>query len=52
MQTRRIVGVDLGIATAHTVVICDGTGAILARRRCRPTRSSLEAVEAAALGGH
>ena len=51
MQTRRIVGVDLGIATAHTVVVCDGTGATLARRRCRATRSSLEALEAAALDG-
>jgi transposase len=51
MQTRRIVGVDLGIATAHTVVVCDGSGATLVRRRCRPTRSSLEAIEAAALDG-
>src|SRR5690348_3219953 len=49
MASRRIVGVDLGVATAHTVVVCDETGATLTRRRCRSTRSSLEALEAAAL---
>src|SRR4051794_33718597 len=51
MGTRRIVGVDLGIATAHTVAICDDTGTTVSRRKARPTRSSLEAVEAAALAG-
>src|SRR4051812_28785067 len=33
-----IVGVDLGIATAHTVVVCDETGATLTRRRARRRR--------------
>src|SRR5437588_10730058 len=51
MTVRRIGGVDLGIATAHTVAICDETGATLARRRARPTHSSLEALEATALAG-
>src|SRR4051812_6811176 len=51
MRSRRIVGVDLGVSTAHTIVVCDETGATLTRRRCRPTRSSFESLEAAALDG-
>jgi transposase len=48
---RRIVGLDLGVATDHTAVIVDQTGAELGRRRVRPTRASLEALRAAALNG-
>jgi transposase len=48
---RRIVGVDLGVTSAHSVVVVDEAGEVLARRRCRPTRESLEALEAAALAG-
>jgi transposase len=48
---RRIVGLDLGVATDHTAVILDQTGSELARRRVRPTRASLEALRAAALAG-
>jgi transposase len=48
---RRIVGLDLGVATDHTAVILDQTGAELGRRRVRPTRASLEALRAAALAG-
>ncbi len=48
---RRIVGLDLGVATDHTAVILDETGAQLARRRVRPTRSSLEALREVALAG-
>ncbi len=51
MSDRRLVGVDLGIASAHTVVVTDAEGTVVARRRCRPIRESLEAVEAAALAG-
>ena len=51
MQTRRIVGIDLGIASAHTVVVIDETTEVLTRRRCRPTLESLERIEAAALQG-
>jgi transposase len=51
MSDRRLVGVDLGIASAHTVVVTDAEGTVVARRRCRPVRESLEAVEAAALAG-
>lgn len=49
MEQRRIVGIDLGITSAHVVVVVDETGVMVARRRCRPTRDSLAQVEAAAL---
>ena len=48
---RRIVGIDLGITSAHAVVICDDTGKLLGRRRCRSTLAGLVAVEEAALAG-
>ena len=48
---RRIVGLDLGIATDHTAVIIDETGTQLARRRVQPTRASLEALRETALDG-
>ena len=46
---RRIVGLDLGVATDHTAVILDEAGTELGRRRVQPTRSSLEALRDAAL---
>jgi hypothetical protein len=49
MSHRRLVGIDLGIATAHTVRVLDGEGTIVAKRKAWPTRESLTAVEAAAL---
>jgi transposase len=51
MAERRLLGIDLGITTAHTAAILDQAGQVLGRRRCRPTVASLEAVEAAALKG-
>ena len=51
MLERRIVGIDLGVVSEHVVAICDEAGSVLAKRRCRPTRSSLEVIEAAALAG-
>ena len=48
---RRLVGVDLGIASEHTVRVLRGDGSEVARRRARPTVESLAAVEAAALAG-
>ena len=51
MNHRRLVGIDLGIATAHTVRVLDGEGAIVAKRRAWPTAESLAAVEEAALAG-
>src|SRR4051812_36352421 len=46
---RRLVGIDLGIASDHTVRVLRGDGRELARRRARPTVESLSAVETAAL---
>jgi transposase len=48
---RRLVGIDLGIASAHTVRVLDGSGREVCRRRCEPTRSSLLAIEHAAMAG-
>jgi transposase len=48
---RRIIGMDLGVTSAHVAVVCDETGAVIARRRCRPLLSSFEALEAIALRG-
>jgi transposase len=49
MTTRRIVGIDLGIASAHTVRVLDETGTTLAKRKAYPTVESLTEVEQAAL---
>jgi transposase len=51
VETRRIVGIDLGVTSEHTVVVIDATTTVLCRRRCRPTRESFETIEAAALAG-
>jgi len=49
MNHRRLVGIDLGIASAHTVRVLDGEGNIVAKRKAWPTRESLTEVETAAL---
>ena len=51
MDHRRLVGIDLGIATTHTVRVLDGTGRTIAKRKASPTVESLAAVERAALAG-
>ena len=38
---RRLVGIDLGIASAHTVRVLDGFGREVCRRRCEPSVASL-----------
>ena len=48
---RRLVGVDLGIASSHTVRVLDEQGRVVCRRRCEPTVESLGRIEAAALAG-
>ena len=50
-MARRLVGIDLGVATAHTVVVLNEEGRVMARRRCRAERQSLEVLEEAALRG-
>jgi transposase len=49
MNHRRLVGIDLGIASAHTVRILDGAGTTLAKRKAVPTRASLTDIETVAL---
>jgi transposase len=51
MVDRRLVGIDLGIASAHTVRVLDGGGREVCRRRCEPTAASLAMIEQAALAG-
>src|SRR2546429_5423579 len=48
---RRLVGIDLGIASAHTVRVLDGSGREVCRRRCELSMASLLLIEAAALVG-
>ncbi len=48
---RRIVGLDLGVATDHTAVVVSESGVELARRRAQPTRASLEQLREVALSG-
>jgi transposase len=48
---RRLVGIDLGIASAHTVRVLDGNGTTILKRKAHPTVESLSAIEAAALAG-
>jgi transposase len=51
MNHRRLVGIDLGIASAHTVRVLDGEGTTVAKRKAWPTVESLGEVETAALVG-
>jgi transposase len=51
MSERRLVGIDLGIASAHTVRVLDGNGNTVAKRKAWPTVESLGEVEQAALAG-
>jgi hypothetical protein len=41
MPDRRLVGIDLGITSAHTVRVLDGDGATVCRRKALPTTESL-----------
>ena len=51
MNCRRLVGIDLGIASAHTVRVLDGEGNTVAKRKAWPTTGSLGEVEMVALAG-
>ena len=51
MQDRRLVGIDLGITSAHTVRVLAGDGGLVCRRKAIPTVESLGEVEQAALAG-
>jgi transposase len=51
MPERRLIGIDLGIVSEHTVRVLRGDGSEVCRRRCRPTVDSLRDLERAALAG-
>ena len=51
MRDRRLVGIDLGITSVHTVRVLTGDGAVVCRRKAVPTLESLVEVERAALTG-
>jgi transposase len=51
MDDRRLVGIDLGITSAHTVRVLAGDGTIVCRPKAVPTVESLGEVERAALAG-
>jgi hypothetical protein len=51
MEDRRLVGIDLGIISAHTVRVLAGDGGVVCRRQAVPTADSLLEVERAALAG-
>ena len=51
MVERRLLGIDLGIASAHTAVVLRGDGSEVCRRRCHPTVESFGDLEQAALEG-
>jgi transposase len=51
MEDRRLVGIDLGISSAHTVRVLAGDGTVVCRRKALPTVESLGEVEDAALRG-
>jgi transposase len=51
MGCRRLVGIDLGIASDHTVRVLTEDGREVCRRRCHPSVESLTLIEQAALAG-
>lgn len=51
MSERRLVGIDLGIASAHTVRVLDGEANTITKRKAWPTFESLSDIENAALAG-
>jgi transposase len=51
MEERRIIGLDLGIASAHTARVLTGEGHVVTKRKAVPTIESLTTLEQAALAG-
>jgi Transposase IS116/IS110/IS902 family len=49
--SRRLVGIDLGIASRHSVRVLEADGQVVCRASCVPTVVSLALVESAALAG-
>jgi transposase len=51
MAERRLLGIDLGIASAHTAVVLREDRSVVCRRRCEPTAQSFGELERLALEG-
>src|SRR5499427_3352315 len=51
LSVRRLVGIDLGIASRHSVRVLEADGRVVCRSSCVPTVESLTARERAALAG-
>jgi transposase len=51
MDERRIIGLDLGIASEHTARVLNGEGKVVVKRKAVPTTESLSALERVALDG-
>lgn len=51
MPERRLVGIDLGITSEHTVCVLREDGSLVCRRRCRSNLASLAELERIALAG-
>jgi transposase len=51
MDDRRLVGIDLGVTSAHTVRVLRTDGTTVCRRKAVPTIQSLSELERAALAG-
>jgi transposase len=51
VSDRRLVGIDLGIASAHAVRVLDGEGVTLVKRKAFPTVESVCEIEVAASAG-
>jgi transposase len=49
--SRRLVGIDLGIASRHSVRVLEADGQVVCRSSCVPTVESLTLMESAALAG-
>ena len=49
--TRRLVGIDLGIASRHSVRVLEADGRLVCRSSCVPSVESLTLTERAALAG-
>ena len=45
MEERRIIGLDLGIASEHTARVLNGEGKMVAKRKAVPTTESLSTLE-------
>jgi hypothetical protein len=49
MDERRIIGLDLDVASEHTARVLGGDGKVVAKGKAIPTTESLGALERAAL---